>query len=121
VAASIALAVAANAAASAQEAQAVTNILVNGQFPSASRQGDPTEHLPAGGKVLVSFGERPAFSPDGTRIAFIGKSYGDAFELDLRTGKTRNLTSHTPNSGFLRVMYLPDGSYLLLGPRKMGG
>lgn len=86
---------------------------------SARKQGDPLEHLPAGARLISSFGERPEFSPDGKKIAFIGKSYGDAYEYNLATGAVRNLTAHAPNSGFLRIHYLPDGSYLLLGPRRI--
>ena len=79
---------------------------------------DPLENLPPGARFISSFGERAAWSPDGTKLAFIGSSYGDAFEYDLRTGKVRNLTGHSANQGFLRVHYLPDGNLLLLGPRK---
>ncbi|MEN3952986.1 hypothetical protein [Iodidimonas sp. SYSU 1G8] len=86
---------------------------------SPTRQGDPLRELPEGTRLLSGFGERPVFSPDGTRIAFIGKSYGDAFEYDIASGKVRNLTGHTAHSGFLRVHYLPDGSFLLLGPRRI--
>ncbi|WCT74148.1 hypothetical protein PQ455_02640 [Sphingomonas naphthae] len=114
------IAVAFALAAGAQPPRAVQDMLVNGKIELPEQAGSPIDHLPANGKVLTSFGERPQFSPDGTRIAFIGKSYGDAFEYDLHTGKTRNLTSHTPNGGFLRIHYMADGSYLLLGPRKMG-
>lgn len=82
-----------------------------------SQPGNPTFDLPANAKLLSPFGERPVFSPDGTRIAFIGESYGDAYEYDLATGEVRNLTVHAPHKGFLRIHYLSDGSYLLLGPR----
>ena len=81
---------------------------------------NPLLNLPPNYRLISAFGERPVFSPDGSKIAFIGKSYGDAFELDLRTGVVRNLTAHAPSNGFLRVHYLPDGSYLLLGPRVPG-
>jgi len=33
------------------------------------------------------------------KIAFIGKSYGDAYELNLATGAIRNLTAHAPHEG----------------------
>lgn len=78
--------------------------------------GDPTYDMPAGQRLISPFGERPVFSPDGTKIAFIGHSYGDAFEYDLKSGAMRNLTAHMPHRGFLRVHYLKDGSFLLLGP-----
>jgi hypothetical protein len=87
-------------------------------MPVASKpSGNPLYDMPAGQTLVSAFGERPAFSPDGTKIAFMGKSYGDAFEYDLKTGKTRNLTNHAPNKGFLRVQYMADGNFLLLGPR----
>ncbi|WP_197277246.1 PD40 domain-containing protein [Sphingomonas profundi] len=86
---------------------------------TATRPGDPLRNLPPGARFISSFGERAAFSPDGKKIAFIGKSYGDAFEYDIATGKTRNLTVHAANAGFLRVQYLNDGNLLLLGPRRI--
>jgi len=103
----------------AQQPQATKPVPVVGKVKGGFLEGSPADNLPKGMKILTSFGERPVFSPDGTKIAFVGKSFGDAFEYDLLTGKTRNLTEHTPNSGFLRVHYLNDGSFLLLGPRKM--
>ena len=65
---------------------------------------------------LTSFGERPSWSPDGRRIAFMEKSFGDAFEIDLDTKKVRLLT-YFQNPGFLRVQFLPNGDYLLIGAR----
>lgn len=49
---------------------------------------------------LSAFGEHPAYSLDGKRIAFIGKSYGDAFEIELATGKVRNLTVNFPKASW---------------------
>ncbi|HKX80337.1 MAG TPA: hypothetical protein VJM34_17630 [Novosphingobium sp.] len=72
-------------------------------------------------EMLSAFGERPAFSPDGSRVAFIGKSYGDVYEIDLATGNVRNLTNSFPHQGFLRVHYLHNGDYLLIGPRRNTG
>jgi hypothetical protein len=70
---------------------------------------------------LSSFGERPAFSPDGTRVAFVGKSFGDAYEIDLQTRKMRNLTGHAPHQGVLRVQYLSSGDFLITAPRMHTG
>ena len=69
-------------------------------------------------KLLSAFGERAAFSPDGSRVAFVGQSYGDAFEIDLATGKVRNLTGHLPHQGVLRMQYLENGDYLISGPKR---
>ena len=81
-----------------------------------TRQGSPEEHLPSNITRLTSFGERASWSPDGTRIAFMSKSFGDAFVVDAATGAIRLLT-HYPHAGFLRVQYLPNGDYLLIGAR----
>lgn len=89
-------------------------------FKIGAKPGNPTFDLPSNMRLLSAFGERPVFSPDGTRIAFIGASYGDAYEMDLRTGAVRNLTAHAPNNGFLRVHYLADGNFILMGPRVHG-
>src|SRR5262249_42264202 len=66
---------------------------------------------------LTGFGERAAWSPDDRRVAFMGKSFGDAFEIDLETRLTRLLTGHFPHAGFLRVQYLPNGDFFLIGAR----
>ena len=66
---------------------------------------------------LTSFGERPSWSPDGKRIAFMEKSFGDAYEIDLESRRIRLLT-HFPHPGFLRVQFLPNGDYLLIGARS---
>ncbi len=81
------------------------------------RQGTPEQHLPPQITQLTGFGERAVWSPDGKRIAFMSKSFGDAFEVDLSTRLTRLLTGHFRHAGFLRVHYLPNGDYLLIGAR----
>lgn len=81
------------------------------------RQGSPERHLPAHITQLTGFGERAVWSPDGKRIAFMSKSFGDAFEIDVATRITRLLTGHFRHAGFLRVHYLPNGDYFLIGAR----
>ncbi|PYQ08564.1 MAG: hypothetical protein DMF83_06220 [Acidobacteria bacterium] len=66
---------------------------------------------------LTGFGERAAWSPDDQRIAFMSKSFGDAFEIDLGTRTIRLLTGHFVHPGFLRVQYLPNGDFFLIGAR----
>ncbi len=80
------------------------------------KTGSPEDHLPPNITRLTSFGERASWSPDGTRIAFMSKSFGDAFVVDVATQTIRLLT-HYPNAGYLRVQYLPDGRFLLIGSR----
>jgi hypothetical protein len=69
-------------------------------------------------RKLLDYGERPYWSADGSRIAFIETNYGDACELDVETGKVRNLTRDLgQHHSFLRVLFLSNGDYLLIGPR----
>jgi len=86
----------------------------SGQAPS--KPGSPEDNLPPNMTRLTAFGERAAWSPDGTRIAFMSKSFGDAFVADLAT-KTIRLLTHYPHAGYLRVQYLPNGDYFLIGAR----
>lgn len=89
-------------------------------LPLGSEKGDPRLEMPPGQRLISAFGERPVFSPKGDKLAFIGKSYGDAFEYEMETGRIRNITAHAPSEGYLRIHYLNDASYLLLGPRTLG-
>ena len=85
-----------------------------GQAPPRS----PLDSLPDNVEVLTGFGERAAWSPKGDRIAFVHKSFGDAFEIDRRTKEYRCLTCDFRHDGFLRVQYLPSGDYILIGPKN---
>jgi hypothetical protein len=69
-------------------------------------------------RELTDFGERPVWSPDGKKIAFMDKEFGDAHELDLETGRVECITCDIEHEGFLRIHYMKDGDYLLLGPKK---
>jgi hypothetical protein len=78
--------------------------------------GSPEDNLPPHITQLTGFGERASWSPDGRRIAFMSKSFGDAFVVDVQTRLTRLLT-HYPHAGYLRVQYLANGDYFLIGAR----
>ena len=82
------------------------------------KQGSPLEALPANQELLTHFGERADFSPDNQRVAFMDKSFGDAFVIDLKTRIIRCLTCSIPGAAFLRVMHLSNGDYILIGPEK---
>src|SRR5215510_12555957 len=84
----------------------------------AKKSGSPEKNLPSNIIQLTGFGERAAWSPDGKRIAFMSKSFGDAFEIDLETKMFRLLTGHFLHKGFLRIQYLPNGDFFLIGARK---
>jgi hypothetical protein len=81
-----------------------------------TRTGSPEDNLPRNMTRLTHFGERASWSPDGKRIAFMEKSFGDAYEVDVATRVIRLLT-HYAHPGFLRVQYLPNGDYFLIGAR----
>lgn len=83
-----------------------------------NKPGNPLEHLPKNFEVLTYFGERADISPDNQRIAFMSKSFGDAFVIDLKTRAIRCLTCGIPGAAFLRVMHLASGDYLLIGPER---
>jgi hypothetical protein len=82
------------------------------------KAGSPLDHLPPQQQRLTYFGERADFSPDNQRIAFMAKSFGDAFVIDLKTRQIRCLTCSIPGAAFLRVMHISNGDYLLIGPEK---
>jgi len=81
-----------------------------------TRPGSPEDNLPANIKRMTHFGERASWSPDDKRIAFMEKSFGDAYEVEVSTGIIRLLT-HYAHPGFLRVQFLPNGDYFLIGAR----
>lgn len=80
------------------------------------QKGNPEENLPPNIAQLTHFGERASWSPDGKRIAFMSRSFGDPFEVEVST-KAIRLLAHYPHAGFLRVQYLPNGDYFLIGAR----
>jgi hypothetical protein len=89
-----------------------------GRLPTQIKQGSPLDNLPGNIEILTRFGERADFSPDNTEVAFMGKSFGDAFVIDLKTRTIRCLTCNVPGAAFLRVMHFSNGDYLLIGPER---
>ena len=87
-------------------------------IPAAGQRkpGNPLDHLPPNIEILTHFGERADISPDNGHIAFMDKSFGDAFTIDLKTRVIRCLTCNVPGAAFLRVMHLVTGDYILIGP-----
>ncbi|HEY6975797.1 MAG TPA: hypothetical protein VH396_05890 [Chitinophagaceae bacterium] len=85
-------------------------------FADKRKPGNPLDHLPKNIKLLTHFGERADFSPDNKSVAFMSKSFGDAMEVDLKTQNIKCLTCNVPAAAFLRVMHLPTGDFILIGP-----
>ena len=67
---------------------------------------------------LNYFGERPDWSLDGKKILFVNRSFGDVYEMDVKTGEVQALTHHYYHGGYLRALYLSNGDILLLGPKS---
>jgi hypothetical protein len=97
---------------------AVGAVAVAEEGAARRRTDSPLDHLPKNVQVLTRFGERADFSPDDRRLAFMAKSFGDAFVIDLATREIRCLTCSVPGAAFLRVMHLASGGYLLIGPER---
>jgi len=80
------------------------------------KTGNALDHLPGNIEVLTHFGERADIWHDNQQVAFMDKSFGDAFVIDLKTRTIRCLTCNVPGAAFLRVMHLVSGDYILIGP-----
>ena len=93
-------------------------LLLAAPAPDRRKQGSPLDQLPSNEEILTHFGERADFSPDNQSIAFMDKSFGDAFVIDLKSRVIRCLTCSIPGAAFLRVMHLSNGDYILIGPEK---
>jgi hypothetical protein len=117
-----ALAVVITLVASPQSGAQAPGIIRGLQPPTGARDSKPADYLraPVRERQVLDWGHRPAWSPDGTKLAFVGLNHhfgaGYAYELDLRSGKVRCLTCDFENGQVLRVYYLPDGSFLLQAP-----
>ena len=83
------------------------------------KQGkSPLDELPAYITRATDFGERADWSHDGKRILFLEKTYGDAYEVELATGRLRPMTHHYHHEGYTRALYLANGDILLSGAKK---
>src|ERR1051326_2339273 len=93
-------------------------LLALAALPLAAQRkpGSQLDHLPPNMEMLTHFGERADISPDNQRVAFMAKSFGDAMVVDMKTRVITCLTCNVPGAAFLRVMHLPSGDYLLIGP-----
>jgi hypothetical protein len=97
---------------------------------ASAAAGEPPREAPAAdyfndrftAERVLDWGSRPIWSPDSKRIVFTrdDKQAGPAYELDLRTKKVTCLTCRWGDAGrVLRIYYLPDNSFLILGPPGM--
>lgn len=92
--------------------------LLLGPAPPEQIQKSPEQELPAHISRLTLFGERADFSRDGKRVLFLEKTFGDVYEVDLKTKMPRLLTGHYPHHGYTRALYLANEDILLSGPER---
>ncbi len=78
----------------------------------------PLDELPAHIERITHFGQRADFSHDGRRILFIEKTFGDVYEVELKTKTIRPMTHHYYHEGYTRALYLVNGDILLSGARQ---
>jgi hypothetical protein len=92
--------------------------LLFGPAPEEQLGKSPEQELPAHITRLTLFGERADFSHDGTSVLFLEKTFGDVYEVDLKTKMPRLLTGHYPHHGYTRALYLTNDDILLSGPER---
>ena len=78
----------------------------------------PLDELPEHIKRVTHFGQRADWSHDGKRILFIEKTFGDVYEVELKTKAIRPMTHHYFHEGYTRALYLRNGDILLSGARQ---
>ncbi|MHC4354375.1 MAG: carcinine hydrolase/isopenicillin-N N-acyltransferase family protein [Planctomycetota bacterium] len=89
------------------------------EYRGRSKQGkSPLDELPTHIRRVTHFGQRADFSHDGKRILFLEKTFGDVYEVELKTGIIRAMTHRYYHEGYTRALYLANGDILLSGARK---
>ena len=76
---------------------------------------NPADNLPEYISRLTWFGQRADWSHDGSKILFLAKTFGDAYEVDVKTGIITPVTQHYYHEGYVRALYLANGDILLSG------
>ena len=85
---------------------------------SISKDRSPLDELPSHIKRVTHFGQRADFSHDGNRILFIERTFGDVYEVELKTKIIRPITHHYFHEGYTRALYLSNGDILLSGSKQ---
>jgi hypothetical protein len=83
-----------------------------------SKARSPLDELPPHIKRITHFGQRADWSHDGKRILFIEKTFGDVYEVEIKTRIIRPMTHYYFHEGYTRALYLSNGDILLSGARQ---
>ena len=83
-----------------------------------SKARSPLDELPPYIKQITHFGQRADWSHDGKRILFIEKTFGDVYEVEIKTRIIHPMTHHYFHEGYTRALYLSNGDILLSGARQ---
>jgi hypothetical protein len=83
-----------------------------------SKKPSPLDELPPYIKQITHFGQRADWSHDGRHILFIERTFGDVYEVELKTKIIRPITHHYFHEGYTRALYLSNGDILLSGARQ---
>ena len=89
-----------------------------GQSGAQGNKSNPIDDLPPYITPLTTFGERADWSHDGQKILFLEKTFGDVYEIEVKTKKLRPMTHHYFHEGYTRALYLSNGDILLSGARQ---
>jgi hypothetical protein len=76
------------------------------------------ENHPPHVRQLTWFGERADWSHEGRKILFVGRTFGDVYEVEVETGIITPVTHHYYHGGYTRALYLSNGDILLSGPAQ---
>ena len=83
-----------------------------------SKNRSPLDKLPPHIKQITHFGQRADWSHDGRHILFIERTFGDVYEVEIKTKIIRPITHHYFHEGYTRALYLSNGDILLSGSRQ---
>ena len=95
----------------------ITMPCITDQGIAQKKNTSPIDDLPPYITALTSFGQRADWSHDGQRIIFLEKTFGDVYELEVKTRKLCPMTHHYFHEGYTRALYLSNGDILLSGAR----
>ena len=85
---------------------------------SISKGDSPLDELPSHIKRVTHFGQRADWSHDGRHILFVERTFGDVYEVELKTKIIRPITHHYFHEGYTRALYLSNGDILLSGSKQ---